>query len=1785
MMKSYLGFNLIDINHITSHKKNACFTAHIDNEVNKNLSPISIQNVDTTLPEQNNTPFSPNALIKKLHQIENNADATPPLSVSVAEKLFTSTTDTLIPIILNKKNEEHFLATPGRYRRRLVPDMINNSAIHQYPPGNKEIANQLNKKIEFERITQALLDKNLEFIKSYYYKKTSLQPSADKTSLDWWVNKTKWNSLRYPANKPSDPKKMTIETDSGQEINIINTNDKWYLNDWTQQKAYLYATLDGLEMLSEECQNILDDILYRIFKTNPETSPECALKIVHTTLAMLMFINSQNTLYVMDILQIKYLLMFAIPDKIEPFFLDIEQIYTLVKLKIIPENNWEALQKSRFLLHSTGIDSIKYKAAYKTYQEQPFTVFSNDPYHKGIAECEQFLHSEPINEKNSQYIFIKALFYFTKKQSVILSNATITQEEQDELIELGVAKYHLYVVFKFFNVKINEEPYKVKEAETAKFDEIFPEINLVKRQDPDAAGPTSQKNNATLRLIAASKLWKDYSASPWKQETPGIDGKIYAVSRKKYIYLRGLLWEIFQASEDHIVILAEKNNGKEIALEAICTNDIWDIADPEAGQAKNITQLNIQLALIKLYFDLNDRHQPMSEITSLHWWLYQPWKETQSDLSTKPDSVSYNQIIIINNKKYLYIYPNYWEYENEDGNTTRGILKNRLGATLKVIFNESDGQWYLNDWPQQKIYLYANLDGLKVLPESCRAKLEEILRKIFETNPEIPLDRAISIADTVLSILLFQNIHDKAYANNILQIKYFLMLILPDRKQQFINVEQINILYRLDVSMNLRTLEADLYQLYPTSIDNKKYTTALTNVNADNIDESDPYEKGIAYCNNLISKFKNEDNHLAFNKILFHLTEKELEIPITEDKNKELAWLNIAKYHLYTEAKYFLLHESMGKYADKAHFGTDKNILSVLKQARIEAVKIYYRDQENVSNSYMDFNDEDILREYNNIIALKNNVSEYLEMAVAALFYQAYHSGETFSGFDFIKAKSYYIQQVEQFLKDIYTFDSAPPDNMMYHYNFKPSSNFSSRSDYIKQFNEYVDGGSSDYESKLLTSLLLHQTGISLEDLSLPPKRWFTAQLYCYDYPKNHLGWSVHDTFVWPEKLNIIQLHSGNYLTISEINGNMKLNLIPEAAYNFSLQESAKKDTYFYAKDDNPFFNALIGPIPPTKQAQRNCELKVYEEKKTPNLIKIAVQQALHASLDAWTGYQKSELEEVSFTQTLLEIFVPFYGELYHALTDSKYIINKPNLLIDAIFIAPALKAAGINLKLLGETAANETMAMIKKGMDKGLNQAALAGFVVNEVSKKYISETSLLAKNELEDLIISTSVDILPLDMIREDETVAKIQETQATFPLDAQIQYPISLEAPGKFGRYKGIYTIPATKTGDEARYFIKNEEKIYQVRWDKNKYTWRLIENGRLMGMQYGMPIQYLAPDKWIYDATLRLRGGGIETQKIITTTDEAMADFNKKHQTEVANKKNDGIFYSKNTIEDSAAILEMNKVIVKAKNTALDMINKAINVFHDKQLTPKIKKLMEIFINKNDEENFLNLLKKLKKVLKYFDPVNDIKLVDEKNSSLLAQIFPYGYSTKKSKYLAINYSTYKKSHELIFTEEVSKAKKEYWANENFARTLIHEFTHTYDIAGSTDAAGYVELLGLNGKHDVTKLLLRAKLGLPEVKNNADSLTEVIFMLSKIPYFDVFLDVLLEEYQNWEINVERRMQELYEKIKSSVADKIQLSWRSTKKADIVALTEAYKKEMCNQLISEVNQSNAFIFDTIDD
>ncbi|MBD2803824.1 hypothetical protein ID855_03735 [Xenorhabdus sp. ZM] len=75
-------------------------------------------------------------------------------------------------------------------------------------------------------------------------------------------------------------------------------------------------------------------------------------------------------------------------------------------------------------------------------------------------------------------------------------------------------------------------------------------------------------------------------------------------------------------------------------------------------------------------------------------------------------------------------------------------------------------------------------------------------------------------------------------------------------------------------------------------------------------------------------------------------------------------------------------------------------------------------------------------------------------------------------------------------------------------------------------------------------------------------------------------------------------------------------------------------------------------------------------------------------------------------------------------------------------------------------------------------------------------------------------------------------------------------------------GIYKIKSgnTQTMEEFSYYIKQNDDVYQVRWDKDYHTWRIINPKHPSRFDYAMPIKLNSDNLWEINNVGLLGGGG-------------------------------------------------------------------------------------------------------------------------------------------------------------------------------------------------------------------------------------------------------------------------------------------------------------------------------------
>ncbi|MCW2478220.1 hypothetical protein [Candidatus Symbiopectobacterium sp. NZEC135] len=1210
-------------------------------------------------------------------------------------------------------------------------------------------------------------------------------------------------------------------------------------------------------------------------------------------------------------------------------------------------------------------------------------------------------------------------------------------------------------------------------------------------------------------------------------------------------------------------------------------------------------RFKLDLNTIKSFYNTSAYDWINTNESNLSWWLESKWKGTNVDIS--PFLVDYekNGILSYKEKQYIFIKPHYWEVIEDTSNLTF-FLKNKKGEQIQIRHENS--KWSLGGWEQQRAFFYFKNIKLNDLDNQSAAILDKLLQIIFHQNPGESISNSLRYSSNELLILIALNIDNKILCNDLLKLRKMIFLATNSQNEMPIKDEEIKIINALSIPIDIDNIKKMIYDLYPDEIDKEKYIENLHNYytifpSAEEINKKDNilFIKGIAYTEGLMHAHSNSAPIKLFWQAIFNITKNELLIKdkknISSSDKDELAYLNIAKYHAYTLYKYIDTYTSaleMINAIDMGKFNTNGiNDFNTINESKKLALPIYYKIHENVDIDTFKLNDAQLLMEYDRIIASDNKVSDILENITSAIFYKLNYP-YNISVFDFLKARVFHDQRITALIKEIYTFVDEEPQGYISSNNFKTSKKCNSQSEFTSQFNEYIDNGSSEYESKLLTPLFLSQLNIYPETLSFKPTQWFTLELTIEETKMSGLRWPVKSYKTQKEKINIIKLKNSDYIIISALQGDFQVKLVRGIVFEELLKHVKNKKPldFLPLTEKNLITELIIGDDFESNNSDIRYELIIESKHDNPSSVKDSVQKSIHLCLNEIAKYKKIQLDIKGIFQEITESFIPFYREFYYKITDKHYKMDRFSIIMDVVFMGPLLSQISFPLKKISNEILLGINHLYAVGKKNKLSGARLSEFIAKSSTKTNVINEYISLDNSLVSEVSPLSSREITNATLTKKSGIVKVKGEV----YDIISQYKennLQLEPCIQQGRFKGVYKAVSEHELSYPNYYIKNNNDVYKVKWDSNLYTWRMVEEDTPTGLNYGPAIKYLSEDKWNYNDNVGLLGGGLESDNLIESISDVDADatsFIAGSKDIPANSSHfiDDSLFNKELLKNNKKLKKINKVLVTAQKKSIKKIKAAHEIATDDKYLPRVRALLKIFTNRQNEQRFIDLLNGLRNALLNTNLQEKTVFVIDETSDFLAQITPYAQNNEK--YIAVNYAAYKKSVDHITSGSfsASRAEKLKLAKENLVRTIIHEFSHI--IENTTDRAGYIELLHLDGKHDITKLLIKSKLELPEVSNNADSLTEIIIILAKAKGDENYLNNFLDHYAVWESIIDERINELTPIVQKIVEESTGLSWNTTAKTQMTQLNEAFNVEMSKYLISEIDEKNKIFFDLIE-
>ncbi|PQQ23947.1 cytotoxic necrotizing factor Rho-activating domain-containing protein [Photorhabdus hindustanensis] len=836
---------------------------------------------------------------------------------------------------------------------------------------------------------------------------------------------------------------------------------------------------------------------------------------------------------------------------------------------------------------------------------------------------------------------------------------------------------------------------------------------------------------------------------------------------------------------------------------------------------------------------------------------------------------------------------------------------------------------------------------------------------------------------------------------------------------------------------------------------------------------------------------------------------------------------------------------------DIDNYHTSNNYLDILKANEISSLIQQQKDHDNITTTIPDeFSDE----YYSDITLLR-----------AAVYWMMINKSFDINTFDNITIYTI----LKKYLTDERQYNpmqngATLPEGYYSFLDFKRREEFDSQREFTTQFNKYKDKY-SNYEATMLTKLHLSSLdlGITPTEIVAPPKKSFSFSI------DNHIG-----------KINFLELISGDWLLIAfidgiikmkkykqeEINSNDLLKALKEPNGNFEgghveLARNSPQIVYKrifpdilihsylfsdYEKFWDNFFENRIKikrdePISHTNDYDR----KFPEEYNAFNVIN----SFLKEGLDNIANKSKISLDDDSLLHTIATVLIPFYDVIYKEVTDSDYSLDAEDVIsivFDSINVVFTIATLGLSIshqvltKIAQETArlsinysgrALLRKVIIKlpsmKLLDARQVSRLLASGIIDLIEPlpirnilkgayKGLRKSSLLKKGVQ---VQNDAINLLESDVIRYSKSLDKWKVPDKWKALDLEFK---PMTEGTSDGRFEGIYKLDNIDM--QTNYYIKQHGGFWQVRWDNDNRTWRIMNPANSGRFNYAIPVKRDNNGLWIKHSDVGLRGGGARSSKSAP-----------KHMQNIEKSQAENI---RNLISEarSRAIIILKDSINKIENNKPETIEKVNNAF-------------DIFLGDHSERIKKNIIEKLKYQASFL----------EKFSQNDHIVYSGGYDSNKPIMIlqttenSAASSSFQKGEPILTVyadalvdgnERLRYSDDEY---KNFISTaLIHESyhainTYTPDIAYprvedfSLDISSIAKLSEpkLRGreyneimlKEGLTKEELSTKLEFSNkrVLENPDNISYMITLISYIDNNDSLYQKFINDHGKWKENTE--------------------------------------------------------------
>ncbi|HEY1996864.1 MAG TPA: hypothetical protein VGH41_07190 [Paraburkholderia sp.] len=320
--------------------------------------------------------------------------------------------------------------------------------------------------------------------------------------------------------------------------------------------------------------------------------------------------------------------------------------------------------------------------------------------------------------------------------------------------------------------------------------------------------------------------------------------------------------------------------------------------------------------------------------------------------------------------------------------------------------------------------------------------------------------------------------------------------------------------------------------------------------------------------------------------------------------------------------------------------------------------------------------------------------------------------------------------------------------------DFKPSPNFEWQKFFVDQFNQYRDKF-LEYDARVSTTAAISNSTLTASQIFNEVKKTYRFTLV-----------TVEDIIArtMPGEIDFIQLYDGNWLIISTLAGEERVQMFSE--------QKMKSNRYFKQIFDNPYTLSGTGrtwsEVYPYKFDNPNVSDKINQERdrarwndfRSKFIVPLLGKDSIYAKeetplilgyhhvteeesnsrkplfdivnpimkdvIDERSRLLQGEFDEHSIWHVIATLILPTYGEIYNTITDSTYKVNIESLFFDAITVLGVLGVSGAKWAKATKDIKKVVADKVARSSAQGLHGRQLA-LKALQSSGPYARQTALL--------------------------------------------------------------------------------------------------------------------------------------------------------------------------------------------------------------------------------------------------------------------------------------------------------------------------------------------------------------------------------------------------------------------------------------------------------------------------